>query len=106
MQREEWEPQIERFLWEANCGAEKAKWPSGHPEWRIPAENVTMLEPTGQRVTGAGSGYGVPIKAYLYDGIYEMVGAREHFWMPDTITGWAPLQEPKQAQKRKRGKKA
>ena len=105
MQRDEWEPQIDQVLFDANCGAEKGKWPSGHPEWRVPADKVHLLPETGQKVFGTGSGHGIPIKAWAYDGVYELCHAREHFWMPNMISDWQPVQAPK-AKAKKRGKKA
>lgn len=106
MQREEWQPQIEQCLWDADCGAEVAKWASGHPEWRVPADKVHLLPEVEEGNKGSGgSGHGIPIKAWAYNGVHELCNAREYFWMEGTLTGWKPISEPKQAPKRKRGKK-
>lgn len=100
---DEWVPQIETCLWEADCGAELGRFPSGHPVWRIPASQARLLPETGQPVMGYGSGHGIPIKTWLYDGVHEMVKASEHFWIENMIKGWAPITKPKAIDKR--GKK-
>lgn len=39
------DPQIEKALLKADCGAERATWPSGHKVWRVREDNVGKLPP-------------------------------------------------------------
>lgn len=91
-QRNELQPQIEKYLFEKKVGAEVACFPSGHPVYRIPADQVTKLEGVPQDIGCAGAGYGVPLKC-KYGGhlVHEFVHAQMEYWVEEYLGEWKPV---------------
>lgn len=95
-QREEWQPQIEKCLRKADCGAQVAKYSSGHPMWRVPEENISLLpdvadEKLWESDDSVGSGHGIPIDAEFFQGMYELIKPLNRCWAESMLGEWKDL---------------